>query len=353
MYVGHDGAICSFRAQAVIRQNPVALLMQRYTPLQVLLHERIHHQTGGPDAHPYANLALLLQLEGIAGRFVADVALLLEVNGRAASQLFDVMRGLDVDPFALEVLHSIVTKLLVEHAEDCGRYIVDRDLGVLHEIWVQLLHVLLDDVVQLGAPLDACWSAANDSEVQESLFHCFACGGKTGSLEAAEHAVAYPAGIADVFEEVCVLFDAFRAERLRITANRDQQLIIGHVEELSLFRLDLPLLLSLTLGLTRMPVARQRLSLQWVFHSLLDRQSLLLEVDRVCPALEELRSFLTPLAAIARSGGLQGAAELERAGRCRSEERSEDEVGARRDDYYLVLLWVKVAREREAGPSRA
>jgi hypothetical protein len=39
-----------------------------------------------------------------------------------------VVRGLDGDAAAAEVLHGVVTEFLVEHAEDSGGDVVDRDL---------------------------------------------------------------------------------------------------------------------------------------------------------------------------------------------------------------------------------
>lgn len=66
-----------------------------------------------------------------------------------------MMTRLDIDPLSFELLHCIPRQLLIKHRQHLLRHIVHRNLTKLDQLGINLLHILVDQIMQLGAKLNA------------------------------------------------------------------------------------------------------------------------------------------------------------------------------------------------------
>jgi hypothetical protein len=63
--------------------------------------------------------------------------------------------GFDFDAVALEEVEGIFGKAFVEHRENLRSYIIDCDLDLRYEGWVELFEILLAEVKELRGELNA------------------------------------------------------------------------------------------------------------------------------------------------------------------------------------------------------
>lgn len=75
-----------------------------------VLHERIHHVAGTPDAHADAHLAVFFRRERVAARGGFGA-----VAGEAWAERLHMVLGFDLDAFAREGLHGVVAEVRFEH----------------------------------------------------------------------------------------------------------------------------------------------------------------------------------------------------------------------------------------------
>jgi hypothetical protein len=94
-----------------------------------------------------------------------------------------------------------------------------------------------------------------------------------------------------------------------------------------------------------MSIRSQRHALRRIINRLFNRDSAVLEIDIIRPALEEINLSATT------THGFEGSAEFEGSDGCAGEEGSKGEVGARRDDDGLVFGLVEGAGDGEACPA--
>jgi hypothetical protein len=154
-------------------------------------------------------------------------------------------------------------------------------------------------------------------------------------LEEREDPEADTPCVTDIAEKVGMFAHARDAKCLAVGAAGDDELVVGDVDQVTFgFRL-----------LIR--PGNHRLA-RGLFGGIgLDADNLTIKIDVVGPALVEA-DF-----AWQSANRFQNGAELEGADRCRGQQRSEDEVGAWRDDDALVLGWVKCSSEAISSPPGA
>lgn len=123
-----------------------------------------------PDAHAHTNLTLLLDLERIQ-MVIIDIIRHTPLSWRSWPQLLHMVTRLDINTSTLKLLHRIPREFLVKHRQHLLRNIVNSNLMILNEFRVQLLHILINQVVQLGTELDSRRPTPHNSKVEQLLLH--------------------------------------------------------------------------------------------------------------------------------------------------------------------------------------
>lgn len=123
-----------------------------------------------PDAHAYSDLTLFFDLERIQ-MVIIDIIRHNPLSRRSWPQLLHMVARLDINTSTLKLLHRIPREFLIKHRQYLFRNIVNSNLMVLNEFRVQLLHILINQVVQLGAELDSRRPTPHNSKVEQLLLH--------------------------------------------------------------------------------------------------------------------------------------------------------------------------------------
>lgn len=217
------------RALGRVREGfPRLRLRLRDLGRREFLDQRVLHEPRAPDHDAGADLL---------------VAVLLELQPQAAGAVVvgpdarEVVLRLDGDALAPEHVHGVLRQLLVEHGQHLGRDVVHGDVDEVGERRVDPAQVVADEVVQLGGELDARRPAAHDGEVEQLPPLLVRRDGQRRLLEALQDLHPDLAGVPDVAEEVGVLLHPLDAERLRVRADGDDELVVRHVERGALLRL--------------------------------------------------------------------------------------------------------------------
>jgi hypothetical protein len=97
-----------------------------------------------------------------------------------------------------------------------------------------VLHVFLDHIAQLRAPLNTSRSSTNNSKVQQHLLHLLARSRQRSHLKATQQSIANLPRVANIFEEICMLSHTFRVKSLRIASHSYNQFIPANIKHLPL-----------------------------------------------------------------------------------------------------------------------
>src|SRR5919107_1165025 len=152
----------------------------------------------------------------------------LELDGLACDLLGHGV-GKDLDALVEEPAAGGAPKGGVELGKDVGQglYKVDPDAG---RIYVRVVggEMLVDEGVDLGGHLDTCRAAADHHESQLGVGHLIADEGDL--LETLNNAVADLLGVLDSSHGQAVLLDTGNAEEVRLTAQRDNELVVRELD---------------------------------------------------------------------------------------------------------------------------
>mmetsp|Transcript_23002 Transcript_23002/g.71631 ORF Transcript_23002/g.71631 Transcript_23002/m.71631 type:complete len:291 (+) Transcript_23002:630-1502(+) len=231
----------------------------------------------------------------------------------AGLHLLDHRIEAHADALPHEVVLHVGAHGLVEHCQNAGQSLHERDLEEVRNLGVAPLQVLLDEVRELAAELHARGPAAHDDEAQEPPgLRLVARGhGHVGLLYEVEHLLADLAPVLDLLEEAAVLRHARDAECVRLHANGNDEVVV--VEADVVVAEHLPAL----------------------------------EVDVPASDAEEvaLRNVV--------ADRLDDGAGRDDAGGAAHQQRGVEEEGPWGDHRHGILPWVELPHEGERAPARA